>query len=100
MSTQDYADIKISFSQITMQKTALREVKEDLMYLLGKYDRIMKSVAFQSIKQGAVHNNITEYLQKTKNLSTSIESMYENIEKQMEQWKNDFEEADEEFYEE
>lgn len=93
-------DIKVSFSNVTMQKTAFREMKENLMYLLGKYDGIMRCVVGKTIKQGKIHENIAVYLQKTEKLSENIESMFETVEKQMEQWKEDFEEADEELYEE
>ncbi len=93
-------DIKVSFSNVTMQKTAFREIKENLMFLLGKYDEIMRNVVETTIKQGKVHENLELYLQKTENLSESIESIYDTVEKQMEQWKEDFEEADEELYEE
>lgn len=94
------ADIKVSFSNVTMQKTAFREMKENLMYLLGKYDGIMRCVVGKTIKQGKIHENMAVYLQKTEKLSENIESMFETVEKQMEQWKEDFEEADEELYEE
>ena len=93
-------DIKVSFSKVTLQKTAFREAKENLMYLLDKYDKIMKNTTLITIKQGKVHENLNAYLQKTKNLSTNVESMFQTLENQMEQWKDDFEEADEELYEE
>ena len=93
-------DIKVSFSRVTLQKTAFREAKENLMYLLEKYDKIMKNTALTAIKQGQVHENLNAYIQKTKTLNASAESMFQTMENQMEQWKDDFEKADEELYEE
>lgn len=93
-------DIKISFSNITMQKIAFRERKENVGYLLEKYDKIMKKTVFTTIKQGQVHENLQSYLQKTKLLSEAAEEIFEAMETEMEQWKTDFEEADEDLYEE
>lgn len=93
-------DIKISFSNITIQKTAFREMKENVRYLLEKYDKIMKKTVFTTIKQGQVHENLQSYLQKTKLLNEAAEEIFETLETEMEQWKTDFEEADEELYEE
>ena len=93
-------DIKVSFSKVTMEKTAFGEMKENVMYLLSEYQKIMGDVVWKSVKQGQVHDNLAEYIEKTSTLKEAAETIFQNVEDQLEQWKVDFEEADEELYEE
>lgn len=93
-------DIRVSFSRITMEKTAFREMKENVMYLLEEYQKIMGNVVEKSVKQGQVHDNLAKYIEKTKTLKEDAETIFQNVEDGLEQWKEEFEEADEELYEE
>ena len=83
-----------------MEKTSFREMKENVMYLLEEYQKIMGNVVEKSVKQGQVHDNLAKYIEKTKTLKEEAETIFQNVEDGLEQWKEEFEEADEELYEE